>query len=616
MSWALRFDGVDDRIQATSKTLTTFTFVMRVRFNSLTPAGRCLFHMGSQGPCIYFNGTAEADPRKLYAGYWTSSWAEISFSSSVEVVADTFYQIALIRDGSTLKLYIDGTEVGSVAATTNPGTSLTHGMRIGAAAFSSTPEEYLPGDFTDFRIYTDAKSASDLATIESNTTNLVRHYAFDEGTGSTVTDLGSDNLDGTIIGATWVALGETYSESIGLGGSAGVTPAARLGMTAAMTLGGGAGLSQGGRLGLSEAATLAGTGALAAAAGKLATGEIGLDGVAGASATAGSIIGLAATLSGSLGISTTPALQMALAATLAGAQGITTAGSAVMGGSVEIGAQGDYEALPTAFLVEQATLALGGGIGTAGGLRLSDGVGLSGSLGADLAPAWRLAGTIDLGSSGGLDFGSRQDASDAIAFGAVASASASAATSLISDAVTIGGLLSATVAGRLRAMAAAGLDLFGSADASARLGTMGAISLDGTPEFVGAAGLRIAAGAAFDVTAAATVEGGLRVAGSISLSGGAGVAVAGRGDVQGTVTFEATLDAAAAGSLSIAEAISLAAQHALDVVGFDPSTIAPKRVIRLTGLMLGTRALTGSMVLTARLEGVKATRRPLIGRIS
>ena len=205
MTWALRFDGVDDYVQATSKTLTTFTFVMRVRFTSLPSGNATLFHMGSQGPTVILLGTSDPfGPRKLYGAYYTSAWAARDVISSIEVVADTWYQIALIRDGSTLKLYIDGTERGSLSTTSAVGTTLTHGMRIGAAAFASTPAEYLPGDVTDFRIYTDAKSAGDLATIESNTTNLVRHYAFDEGTGSTVTDLGTDGLDGTITGATWV----------------------------------------------------------------------------------------------------------------------------------------------------------------------------------------------------------------------------------------------------------------------------------------------------------------------------------------------------------------------------------------------------------------------------
>jgi fibronectin type 3 domain-containing protein len=72
----------------------------------------------------------------------------------------------------------------------------------------------------------------------AQTTGLVAAYSFTEGTGSTVTDLSGNNLNGTIIGATWTTQGK-YGNALSFNGSSNYVdlgnPAA-LQLTGSMTI--------------------------------------------------------------------------------------------------------------------------------------------------------------------------------------------------------------------------------------------------------------------------------------------------------------------------------------------------------------------------------------------
>ena len=55
-------------------------------------------------------------------------------------------------------------------------------------------------------------------SARSQTSGLVAAYSFNEGSGSTVTDLSGNNLTGTIVGATWTTQGK-YGNALSFNGS-------------------------------------------------------------------------------------------------------------------------------------------------------------------------------------------------------------------------------------------------------------------------------------------------------------------------------------------------------------------------------------------------------------
>ncbi|MEM6997533.1 MAG: Ig-like domain-containing protein [Patescibacteria group bacterium] len=113
-------------------------------------------------------------------------------ASSGAMQADTSYHVAASYDGSTMRLFLDGVEVGSTAKTgalaTNSGVDAWIGGNPDGA--SSRPWE---GSIDDVRIWSIARNQSQIQTsmtteLIGTETGLVSYYKFNESTGQTVAD--------------------------------------------------------------------------------------------------------------------------------------------------------------------------------------------------------------------------------------------------------------------------------------------------------------------------------------------------------------------------------------------------------------------------------------------
>ena len=81
---------------------------------------------------------------------------------------DVWRHVALVRDGSTWRLYVDGVEVDTTAVSNASGSlDNTSDLLAGAADNEGSPSEFITGATDDARIYDRAPTADEIAEIHA-----------------------------------------------------------------------------------------------------------------------------------------------------------------------------------------------------------------------------------------------------------------------------------------------------------------------------------------------------------------------------------------------------------------------------------------------------------------
>ncbi|MBT7899869.1 MAG: hypothetical protein HN601_02860, partial [Candidatus Marinimicrobia bacterium] len=158
----------------------------------------------SGGYLLRYGGDGGAGPYPHMFSFQTTSTHHVNAS---EVMAyETWQELSIVYDGSTLEYYYDGVSVGSHSITgdfDDYDGDITLGK--GATIWGT---KYFPGKLDDLRIWNIALSQEQIQAnmnteLSGNETGLVGYWNFNEGTGTTLTDQTSNSNDGTIVGATW-----------------------------------------------------------------------------------------------------------------------------------------------------------------------------------------------------------------------------------------------------------------------------------------------------------------------------------------------------------------------------------------------------------------------------
>ncbi len=139
-------------------------------------------------------------------------------STNPNLVNNTWHHAAVVYDGTDKIIYVDGVEVAKkINAHSGNAIGKSGVTRFGflgdgseASSFNSSKNNvYYDGMISETRIWSTARTANEIlasynTALTGNEANLDLYYNFSEGSGSTLNDLSSNGVDGTIVGATWV----------------------------------------------------------------------------------------------------------------------------------------------------------------------------------------------------------------------------------------------------------------------------------------------------------------------------------------------------------------------------------------------------------------------------
>jgi hypothetical protein len=148
--------------------------------------------------------------RHIHLGMRGSASATYYYVESTTTVStNTTYHIAGVKEGTTLKLYIDG--VLNNTGFTDPGAvNPINPLRIGTNLDVGVPA-YFNGKIDEVRLWNVARTATEIQgnfdnELFGNEPNLVAYYKYNEGAGNTFTDSSPNNNNGTLIGGySWIS---------------------------------------------------------------------------------------------------------------------------------------------------------------------------------------------------------------------------------------------------------------------------------------------------------------------------------------------------------------------------------------------------------------------------
>ena len=224
---SLRFDGTNDYLSAPDSSLWDLgsaDFSIAGWVNTPTPGSTMrLIAAGSEADGTnnlwalgYGSNGAWGSGNRINLSYWNGS-GYVDFSSDpLNLGSGGWNQIAIVRTGTTLRFYFNGSPAGSQDIGTLSLGGGSTGAIIGARyhATSSNVGEFANGLIDEVELYPCALSASEIAALYTfdcqgkckpcldQTEDLAAWWRFHEGEGETAQDIIGGN-DGTLHGSSW-----------------------------------------------------------------------------------------------------------------------------------------------------------------------------------------------------------------------------------------------------------------------------------------------------------------------------------------------------------------------------------------------------------------------------
>ena len=131
--------------------------------------------------------------------------------SGIRVDNNAWHHVAGVRSSSSMKIYVDGVERGSVNQT--PGT-ITTAAPLGLGNWSQFHSRQFLGDFDEIRIWGVARTQGEIVAamhseLVGNEANLRALFQFNEGAGSIITD-NSEHVPNGVLGGNFSYVPETW----------------------------------------------------------------------------------------------------------------------------------------------------------------------------------------------------------------------------------------------------------------------------------------------------------------------------------------------------------------------------------------------------------------------
>lgn len=219
---ALQLDGVTNKVNVLSIGLLGYTPSKNYQYGHSSKFMHVLSYYkaaytGSGVHYLVHQGTNPSSPTMaLYADYGAGNLvASLKMGGTLRTVtyalasiSNGLHTIAFGTDGRFLKLILDETEVASYDNTTTVSI-LDDGAYITLGGINGSNSGYADGTVDYYGFYNALLTASQVGAIHRTRnpqdTNLIAFYDFNEGSGSTVSSIGTLNFGGSIFGTpVWV----------------------------------------------------------------------------------------------------------------------------------------------------------------------------------------------------------------------------------------------------------------------------------------------------------------------------------------------------------------------------------------------------------------------------
>jgi len=213
---ALSFDGVNDALSIDSLTLSgsQATFSLWAKFDFIQ-ANRYIFDTANSSNANRLIIGFRDDSGTVKLAYMDQGGTGWKYFGSV--IANKWYHIAIVFNGTTLSGYVDGVQYGSDQTITAIDLSSQTQSSIGA---NYVPDgSFLGGDISNVKVFSTNLSEANIQQLYNNpetvlptgvsASNLKLDLPMQEGSGLYVYDGSGNQNHGTIAGATWVT-GEEY----------------------------------------------------------------------------------------------------------------------------------------------------------------------------------------------------------------------------------------------------------------------------------------------------------------------------------------------------------------------------------------------------------------------
>ena len=190
---ALSLDGVNDYIDlGNPANLQPGTVSLSVWFKTTATGGMIMRKR------LYGYGLEVLPAGNISFWIYTADAAKFTATSSNAYNDNLWHHAVGVYGGSMVMLYIDGSPVASASA----GTIFYGAGAIAIGRDGNSPGSYFKGLVDDVRIFQGELSAQEVLELYNQSSGLVSHWKFEEGSGTNAMD-SVDGNNGTIVGATW-----------------------------------------------------------------------------------------------------------------------------------------------------------------------------------------------------------------------------------------------------------------------------------------------------------------------------------------------------------------------------------------------------------------------------
>ena len=215
--YSVDFDGVDQYCDLGFSTPAESAFTWMGWIKTTDTQGCLVGEINSAGLSVTTRGGIIWTGSKWYftMGNGSSYSYDNSTHSASAILDGEWHHVAQVVDGTSMKMYVDGSLDASYTSSVSAGTAGTNTLTIGEWGGSYYPVD---GKIDEVAFFTSALSSSDITAIyNSGTPASLESYSpygwwrmgdNDGGTGTTITDQGSGGNDGTLVN------GPSYSTDV------------------------------------------------------------------------------------------------------------------------------------------------------------------------------------------------------------------------------------------------------------------------------------------------------------------------------------------------------------------------------------------------------------------